>query len=130
MTNQQIHLNSGTLAIEGQIDLNSSAAVIANRGDHQTAAKTGTGVYTVTIPASLGITFSAILSQSANYCNTVPATALGVRVSAVALDSSGNLVITITTSSAATSGSDTNGTAATTISFRVLLQVWKMTSSL
>lgn len=113
--------------IRGQIDLNASAAVIANRGTNQTAAKTAVGTYTVVVKGNEALKLVEILQTQANFAYTAPATALGVRIASVVQSSTtDDITITFKTSANPTSGADTDTTAATTISFVVVLRVGKM----
>lgn len=123
-------INEHRWEIEGQIDLSAAAAVTAFRGSAMTAAKTATGTYTVTIAGSEALKLVEILDSSVDFTGTVPATATGCRISSVTQSSSGvanePIVITIKTMASPTTGADTDTTAATTLTFRVVLRVGKM----
>lgn len=121
-------LNERRMEIEGQIDLSAAAAVSAGRGTGMTFTKTAAGTYTAVIAgAFFAGKLVEILDSSANFSGTVPATALGVRVSSITQDANTDAVtITLKTSAQATTGADTDTTAATTISFRCVLRVGKM----
>lgn len=126
MTHGSIHNNESEWVIRGQFDINSSAAVTASRGSNATVTKTATGTYTVVLPGALGLPLVELLQATATYSSTVPATALGVRVSSVAQATDGTITITVKTMASATSGADTDGTAATTINYDVVIRVNKM----
>lgn len=122
------YTNERRLEIEGQIDLSAAAAVSAGRGTGFTFTKTAAGTYTAVLAgAFVAGKLVEILDESANFANTVPATALGVRISSIAQDSTTDAItITLKTSALPTSGADTDTTAATTLSFRCVLRVGKM----
>lgn len=127
MTNTQIIQNEFEWHIRGQVDLDSSAAVTANRGTGQTAAKTATGTYTVTVKGSQALKLVEILDQRVNFANTVPASATGCRISSITQSAtSDDVVITIKTMASPNTGADTDTSAATTLSFQVVLRVGKM----
>lgn len=120
------YINEHRLEIEGQIDLSAGAAVTASRVSGATVAKSATGTYTVTFPASMGLNIVELLDARSNFSGTVPATATGTRVSTVALNAAGDLVITLKTMASPNTGADTDTTAATTLNFRVVIRVNKM----
>lgn len=127
MTNQGFFNNEGQWDIEGQIDLSAAAAVVASRGSNATVTKTATGTYTVVLPGSLGILMFEILNATTFYSGTVPAAALGNRVASVVQSAAdGSITITLKTSAAATSGADTDTTAATTLNYRVALRIQRI----
>lgn len=115
--------------LRGEIDINSSAAVLATRGSNYTTTKTGTGTYTVVLKDTAALQMVEILHREASYSASVPATALGVFISTVVQNAStGDITITLITTAAATSGAATDGTAATTIDFEVVLRICKLVS--
>lgn len=117
------YTNEHRLEIEGQIDLSAAAAVSDSRVSGATVAKTAVGTYTVTFPASMGITLVDVVKAVAAFSGTtVPAGATGARVYSVALDSSNNLVITLKTMASPTTGADADTTAAVTLNFSVVLR--------
>lgn len=120
--------NEHRYEIEGQIDLSAAAAVTAVRGTGLSAVKTATGTYTVTLTGPSALKLVEVLDQHSNFCNGVPVTALGTRVSAITQSSTDtNDPITIVIKTSATGGgADTDVTGATTISFRCVLRVGKM----
>src|SRR5690349_14220646 len=89
--------------IDGEFDLNSSAAVIATRGTGLTVTKTGTGTYTVVLANRWGIQLVELINRWAGFSGTAPATATGVGVTTVTQASStvagnaGDITITIQT---------------------------------
>lgn len=128
-TNVQINENEGEWHIRGEIDLSAAAAVLANRGSNQVVAKTATGTYTVTVKGTQALKLVEILDRRVVFNGTVPATALGCRISSVANGSgvnSDDVVITLKTMASPTSGADTDTTAATTLSFQVVIRTIKM----
>lgn len=119
--------NEHRLEIEGEIDLTAGAAVSASRGTGMTVSKSATGTYTVVLSGSKAIKLVEVLSRQVNFSGTVPATATGCRISSITQDSNTDAItITIKTSASPTTGADTDTTAATTLSFRVVLRVGKM----
>lgn len=115
--------------LRGEFDISAAAAVTATRGSNYTTTKIGTGTYTVVLKDSSALQLVEILHREANYSATVPATALGVFISTVTQSAStGDITITIVTTAAATSGAATDGTAATTIDFEVVLRICKLVS--
>lgn len=128
-TNVQINENEGEWHIRGEIDLTSAAAVSTIRGSNQVAAKTATGTYTVTVKGTQALKLVETLDERVVFARTVPATALGCRISSVANGTgvnSDDIVITIKTMALPTSGADTDTTAATTLSFQVVIRTIKM----
>lgn len=124
-------MNEHRLELEGEIDLSAVAAVTAHRGTG-TAAKTAAGTYTVTIPAAIadGLPLVETLKRDVQFAGTVPATATGCRISSVAKNAAGDLVITFKTSASPTTGADTDTTAATSLSYSVVFRTQKMTAQL
>lgn len=126
------YTNEHRYEIEGQIDLNSSAAVIAVRGTGLSAVKSATGTYTVTLAGPSALKLVEVLDQRSNFAGGAPVTALGTRISSItqtSTDTNDPITIVIkTTATAGGSGADTDGTAAVTLSFRVVLRVGKMTA--
>jgi hypothetical protein len=121
--------NECSYIIQGEIDINSSAAVLATRGSQLTTTKTGTGTYQVVLKDTSVLQLVEVLHREANYSVTVPATALGVGVTTVTQSAStGDITITIVTTAAATSGAATDGTAATTIDFEVVIRTCRLVS--
>jgi hypothetical protein len=121
--------NEARLVLECQFDLNSSAAVIATRGTGFTVTKTATGLYTAVFSGVQALKLVEVLSNKASYCNTVPATALGVYVRSVAQannDVNSPITITVATSALPTSGADIDGTAATTVSVEAVVRCASM----
>lgn len=131
MTPNAVFQNEGSWRIEGQIDLSAAAAVTAGRGTDMTFTKTATGTYTAVIKGSKGMKLVEVLDSAVNFSGTVPATAVGCRVSGVAQSSStDDITITIKTMDGVTTGADTDTTAATTLSFRVVIRTVKMGAQL
>jgi hypothetical protein len=127
MQTQETIQNACQYDISGEVDLSAAAAVTATRGDDMTTVKTGTGLYTVTIKGNKGFMLVELLGRDANFTQGKPTTALGVRVSTVTQTAGTNdIVITLNTMAAATNGIDTDGTAAVTVAFRVLIRHCKM----
>jgi hypothetical protein len=90
------HWNVGEIEVNFEIDLNSSAAIIATRGDDVVATKIGTGVYTVRV---VGRTFYEVLYRHVHLFRAVP-TIANAQITAIDLDGAGDgtgAVITITT---------------------------------
>lgn len=122
-TTVTVYNNINSHTFEGELDLTSGAAVSAVRGDSLTATKSGTGTYVIRVAArdqGHPQVFET-LNRSAQYVNTTPATALGVKITTVAPEaSSGDILITlVTTATAGGTGAAADTTAAATISFRV-----------
>lgn len=131
MTNMQMIQNEYEWHVRGQIDLSAAAAVTANRGTNQVAAKTAAGTYTVTIKGNHGLKLVELLDARANFCLGAAAGALGVRVQSVTQTSgTDDIVITLKTTAQATSGADTDVSGAVTVSFQVVMRVGKMTNPL
>lgn len=128
MTNQNYTQNEGEWSIRGQIDLSAAAAVTANRGTNQVAAKTATGTYTVTVKGTANLKLVEMLDQRVAFANGAPVTALGCRISSVTQTAgTDDIVITIkTTLTAGGSGADTDVTGATTLSYEVVIRIAKM----
>ncbi len=124
-----VNQNACEWQIKGELDISAAAAVVALRGDNMTPLKTATGTYTVTIKNAGALQLVQLLNRHANYTATVPATALGVRVSTVTQNAtSGDIVITLVTTALPTSGAATDGTAATTIAFQVVIRICQFDS--
>lgn len=128
MQTVQIVHNACEYAVRGEVDLSAAAAVTATRGDDMTLVKTGVGTYTATIKGNKGIMLIETLKRYANFTGgTMPATALGCKVTTVTQTAGTNdIVINITTMASATSGAATDGTAAVTIAFEVVIRHCKM----
>lgn len=126
MTNQAVFNNYGEWIIRGQIDLSAAAAVNATRGDNLTTVKTNTGEYTVTLKGTANLKLVETLGQDVHFCNGVPVTALGCRVSSVTQTSGTDDIVIIIKTSATGGGADTNVTGATTLSFTVVIRVAKL----
>lgn len=127
MTNVQMIQNEFEWVIRGEIDL-AVAAVTANRGSNQVAARTGVGTYTVTIKGNHGLKLVEILERQVSWQGAVPTTALGCRISSVVQTAgTDDIVITIKTMANPTSGADTDNTVTSpTLSYKVVLRVGKM----
>jgi hypothetical protein len=125
-----IYNNVFTWRIEGELDLTAGAAVSAIRGDNLSAAKTGTGQYTITLKNSGALQLVELLDREANFSGaTRPATALGVCMDAVTQSTTtGDITIVLTTLALPTSGAATDGTAAVTISFGLTIRIGKVNS--
>ena len=122
--------NLNALDIEGELDLSAAAAVSAVRGDSLTATKTGVGTYVVRVNArdqGYPMVFET-LNRSANYVNTTPATALGVKMTTVAPEATtGDILITlVTTATAGGTGAAADTTVAATIAFRAKVRTRKV----
>ena len=131
MTPNSIYQNEWRWVIEGEIDLSAAAAVSAGRGTDMTFTKTATGTYTAVIKGSKGLKLVEILDRRVTFNGTVPAAATGCRISGVTQDTStDDITITIKTMASPTTGADTDTTAATTLSFKVVLRTGKMGSPL
>lgn len=129
MQTVQIVHSACEYAIRGEIDLSAAAAVTATRGDDMTSVKNGgAGSYSVTIKGNKGLMLVETLKRHAEFTGgTMPATALGCKVTTVTQTAGTNdIVINITTMANPTSGAATDGTAAVTVSFEVVLRHCKM----
>jgi hypothetical protein len=125
----ELQNNECQYTIRGEFDINSSAAVIAQRGTAIVVTKTGTGTYTAVLKNSQIMQLVEILHREANYSATVPATALGVFVSTVTQSTTtSDITITLVTTALPTSGAATDGTAATTITYEVVIRTCQMNS--
>ncbi len=123
--------NAGEYVIRGQVDLSAGAAVVATRGDNLVTVKAATGSYNVTMKGVNAVRLVEILDGRANFMGTVPATALGVRVNTVTQTAgTDDVVINLRTMALPTSGADTDTTAATTVSFQVVIRTLKMGAQL
>lgn len=120
--------------IDGEFDLNSSAAVIATRGTGITVTKTGTGTYTVVLANRWGIQLVELINRWAGFSGTQPVTATGIFVGAVTQASSqvagnaGDITINITTTLNPQGGAATDTTGATTVDFQVVFRTCKLVS--
>lgn len=115
--------------LRGEFDLSAAAAVTATRGTNFTTTKTGTGTYTVVLKNAQALQLVEILSREANFSGTFPATATGVTVTTVTQNAtSGDITITIVTTSGPTTGAATDTTAATTVDFGVVLRIGRLVS--
>lgn len=125
----QVINNAFTWSIQGEVDLSSAAAVVANRGDNMVVTKTGTGTYTIVVKNSGALQLVEIIRRSANYCITVPATATGCNISTVTQSTTtGDITINLNTTASPTFGALTDGTAATTIAFEVIIRIGRLVS--
>lgn len=122
--------NVFTWRIEGELDLSAGAAVVAIRGDNMVAVKTATGQYTVTIKNSGALQVVELLNREASFTGTGrPVTALGVTLDTVIQNATtGDIAILITTLANATSGANTDGTAAVSISFGTTIRIGRVNS--
>lgn len=127
----QINQNEFEWQIRGEFDLTSAAAVIAGsvRGTGMTVVKGATGRYDVTVKGTAALRLVRILNRRANFTATSPATATGVQITTVTQNAgTDDIVITIFTTANPTTGAATDTTAATTISFEVVLQTAQMSA--
>jgi hypothetical protein len=122
--------NAFTWSLNGELDLSAAAAVVAVRGDNYTATKTGTGTYTIVVKNSGALQLVHLLNREANFTGaTLPATALGVTLTTVTQSATtGDITITLLTTALPTSGAATDGTAAVTISFGVIIRIGQLNS--
>lgn len=128
MTTQQTLENEAEWSIKGQIDLDTDASVLANRGSNQTVEKTATGEYTVTIKGTANLKLVEMLNERCNFSRATPATAKGCRVDDVSQDTSTDDVTIVlkTTANAEGSGADTDTTGAITLNYEVVIRTAKM----
>lgn len=115
------HQCSNEWVIRGQVDISAGAAVTATRGTGMSTTHPAAGTYTVTV-AQCNLTLIEVVSAMACFSGTVPATALGVRVNTVVQNADLSLTIGLKTMANATTGADTDTTAATTLNFQVVLR--------
>jgi hypothetical protein len=122
--------NAFTWSINGELDLSAGAAVVAIRGDNLSVTKTGTGQYTIVVKNSGALQLVQLLNREANFCGaTRPATALGVCLDTVTQNATtGDINIIVTTLANPTSGAATDGTAAITVSFGVIIRIGQLNS--
>ena len=131
--------NSARYVIEGSFDLSAGAAVqnITDgvetktvRGEGMSVAKNGTGTYDVTVKLASSLDGKPVfqpvelLYGNANFIGTTLATTLDARIKSVALDTSGNLVISVIT--AQTTGAAADTTGAITVAFQVIVATQRM----
>lgn len=120
--------NLNTLDLEGRFTLSAAAAVVAVQGDDFSVTKTGVGTYRVRFGATAiaGYKVVNIIQDDAKFgTGGVPTTAVNVRVSGVATDTTpgatlGDCIIDITTANA--TWVPTDCTAACSVCFRVVIQ--------
>lgn len=120
--------NAFTWTLQGELDLSAAAAVVAVRGDNYVATKTGTGTYTVVVKNSGALQLVELLGRDANFTGaTFPVTALGVTLTTVTQSATtGDITITLVTMANPTSGAATDGAAAVTIAFGVVIRIGKL----
>lgn len=116
-----VHTTSNEVVVRGEIDVSAAAAVSAVRGTGVSATHPAAGTYTVTV-TQVNKTLTNLISEAAGFARSVPATALGVRINSVVQNADLSLTISIKTMANATTGADTDTTAATTIWFQVVFQ--------
>lgn len=129
MNNVAIFQNEFEWHVRGSIDLSAAAAVTAIRGTNMTATKTGTGAYSVVIKGNSALKLYEVISSHAEYSGAnAPATALGVRVVSVTQAATDDITIVLNTTALPTSGAATDGTAAVTVNFEVIIRFGRNTS--
>ena len=123
-----VYNNEGSWVIQGELDVTAGAAVSAIRGSNLSAVKGTAGQYLITLKNSGALQLVELLNREANFAGaTRPATALGVCLDTVVQNATtGDILITVTTLASATSGAATDGTAAVTISFGVVIRYIKL----
>ena len=127
MVHNQTIQNEYEWVIRGELDITAGAAVSAIRGTNMTATKNGTGTYDIVVKGTSALKLVELLGRNVGFAGTVPATATGCRVSSVTQNSStDDITITLKTSLNPSTGADTDTTAATTLSFQVVIRVGKM----
>lgn len=128
--NNSLVSNACTWIIQGEVDLSAAAAVVAQRGDNLTFTKTGTGTYTCVYKNTGNLQLVKILNRVANFTGAnAPATALGTAVTTVVQNATtGDITITFVTTALPTSGANTDGTVAVTVSVYAALQICQLNS--
>lgn len=122
--------NECTWTISGELDVSAAAAVVAIRGSNLSVTKTGTGQYTIVLKNAGALQLVELLGREANFTGaTRPATALGCCLDTVTQSATtGDITLILTTLALPTSGAATDGTAAVTIAFAVVVRTCKLVS--
>jgi hypothetical protein len=88
--------------IEGQVDLDSAAAVGASRGTNMVWARTGAGIYTCTVKGNNALSMYEVLKSNAWFSDPTLGGAVDARVESISQSTSNdNITITIHTYSTA-----------------------------
>ena len=126
-TEVSVFNNYARFQVEGQVDLSSTGAVTAYRGDNITVAKTATGQYTVTVKNPSQLKSYETLNTGANLQDTAIGTVKDVGVVSLSFSSStGNWTFIVRTVDAA--GADVDeASSALTVSFNFVVRTNRMT---
>jgi hypothetical protein len=126
-----VYGNSARFEMEGQVDLGSTGAVVAARGDGVSVVKNGTGLYDITVVNPAQLELVHVLDAGAALVDTAVGTVKGVGVKTPPAKNatSGSFTMTIRTVDAA--GADVDEAAsALTVSFRFVTRTRRMTNPL